>query len=106
MSSGEHAAVETDVTKRYEALFRVSQTLISIRSSEELFSILARELRAVVNFYVMGVGIYDEKAHEMRTTSYGEPGVPLQAPKFADSDIRSSRLCPHTMQMRECCRRS
>ena len=76
MSSGEHAAVETDVTKRYEALFRVSQTLISIRSSEELFSILARELRAVVNFYVMGVGIYDEKTHEMRTTSYCEPGVP------------------------------
>src|SRR4030088_1535479 len=71
MSSGERAAVETAVTKRYEALFRVSQTLISIRSSEELFSILARELRAVVNFYVMGVGIYDEKAHEMCTTSYG-----------------------------------
>jgi phage gp16-like protein len=25
-----------------------------------------------VNFYVMGVGIYDEKPHEVRLTSYGE----------------------------------
>src|SRR2546427_5337529 len=47
-------------------------TLFRSRSSEELFSILARELRAVVNFYVMGVGIYDENAHEMNTTSYGD----------------------------------
>jgi hypothetical protein len=74
------------VSKQYEALLRVSQTLISIRSSDELFSILARELRAVVNFYVMGVGIYDEKTH---TKSYGEPGVPLQAPKFAPEETFS-----------------
>src|ERR1700704_841358 len=86
MSSGEQTAAETSVTKRYEALFRVSQTLISIRSSEELFNILARELRAVVSFYVMGVGIYDEKAHEVRLTSYGEPGVPLQVPRLAPQE--------------------
>src|SRR5216684_744392 len=95
MSSGEQAAAETAVTERYEALFRVSQTLISIRSSEELFSILARELRAVVNFYVMGVGIYDEKAHEMNTTSYGEPGVPLQAPRFAPEETFSWWVYQH-----------
>ncbi len=83
MSDTHQSGARTAATERYEALFRVSQTLISIRSSEELFSLLARELRAVVNFYVMGVGIYDEKAHEMHTTSYGEPGVPLQAPQFA-----------------------
>jgi hypothetical protein len=76
-------------TDRYEALFRVSQTLISMRSSEELFRLLARELRAVVSFYVMGVGIYDEKTHEMHTTSYGEPGVPLQAPRFAPEETFS-----------------
>src|SRR5712692_3790459 len=66
MSGTVQRAADTAVTKRYEALLRVSQTLISIRSSEELFRLLARELRAVVNFYVMGVGIYDEKAHEVR----------------------------------------
>src|SRR6266478_10117596 len=79
-------AAETAVTKRYEALLRVSQTLISIRSSEELFSLLARELRAVVNFYVMSVGIYDEKAHEVRLASYGEPGDPLQVPKLVPEE--------------------
>jgi formate hydrogenlyase transcriptional activator len=77
---------ETALTERYEALLRVSQTLISIRSSEELFSLLARELRAVVNFYVMGVGIYDEKEHEIRLTSYGEPGDRLQVPKLATEE--------------------
>src|ERR1700720_235013 len=89
MSGMGKSAAETARSKRYETLLRVSQTLISIRSSEELFSILARELRAVVNFYVMGVGIYDEKAHEMNTTSYGEPGVPLQAPRFAPEETFS-----------------
>src|SRR6266404_3927540 len=95
MSDTVQRAAAAAVTARYEALFRVSQTLISIRSSEELFSILARELRAVVNFYVMGVGIYDEKAHEMRTTSYGEPGVPLQAPTFAPEETFSWWVYQH-----------
>src|SRR5438876_1642793 len=89
MSDTHQSGAGTSATERYEAHFRVSQTLISIRSSEELFSLLARELRAVVNFYVMGVGIYDEKAHEMHTTSYGEPGVPLQAPQFAPEETFS-----------------
>jgi formate hydrogenlyase transcriptional activator len=89
MSDTHQSRAGTAATERFEALFRVSQTLISIRSSEELFRLLARELRAVVNFYVMGVGIYDEKAHEMHTTSYGEPGVPLEAPKFAPEETFS-----------------
>src|SRR5712671_2362898 len=95
MSSGEHAATKMEITKRHEALLRVSQTLISIRSSEELFRVLARELRDVVSFYVMGVGIYDEKAHEMNTTSYGEPGLPLQAPKFAPEETFSWWVYQH-----------
>src|SRR6266481_1921302 len=86
MSGTIQRAAETARSKRYEALLRVSQTLISIRSSEELFSVLARELRAVVNFYVMGVGIYDEKTHEVHLTSYGEPGDPLQVPKLAPEE--------------------
>jgi len=43
-------------------------------------------VRAVMSFYVMGVGIYDENAHEVRLTSYGEPGVPLQVPKLATEE--------------------
>src|SRR6202790_3849712 len=95
MSSGEQTAAETALTERYEALLRISQTFISIRSSEELFSVLARELRAVANFCVMGVGIYNEKAHEMHTKSYGEPGVPLQAPKFAPEETFSWWVYQH-----------
>jgi hypothetical protein len=57
------SSAETAVTDRHEALLRVSQTLISIHSSEELFRVLARELRAVVNFYIMGV----ESMTRMRT---------------------------------------
>src|SRR5258707_6814065 len=86
MSGTVQRAAEKALTERYEALLRVSQTLISIRSSEELFNILARELRGVVNFYVMGLGIYDENAHEIRLTSYGEPGDPLQVPKLAPEE--------------------
>src|ERR1700693_5835509 len=86
MSGTAQKADDSTLTKRYEALLRVSQTLISIRSSEELFKLLALELRAVVSFYVMGVGIYDENAHEMRTTSYGDPGFPPRAPKFAPEE--------------------
>jgi len=86
MSSTVQRAAEKALAERYEALLRVSQNLISIRSSEELFRLLARELRAVVNFYVMGVGIYDEKAHEVRLTSYGESGDSLQVPKLAPAE--------------------
>ena len=95
MSSTIQKPAESAVIERYEALLRVSQTLISIRSSEELFSILAGELRAVVNFHVMGVGIYDEKAHEMDIKSYGEPGLPLQAPKFAPEETFSWWVYQH-----------
>jgi formate hydrogenlyase transcriptional activator len=86
MSDTHQSRPGTAATERYEALFRVSQTIISIRSSEELFRLLARELRAVVNFYVMGVGIYDENAHQIHLTSYGEPGVPLQVPQFTPEE--------------------
>src|SRR6266853_4797309 len=95
MSGTDQKADDSTLAKRYEALLRVSQTLISIRSSEELFKLLARELREVVSFYVMGVGIYDKNAHEMSTTSYGEPGVPLQAPKFAPEETFSWWVYQH-----------
>src|SRR5712664_5005728 len=86
MSSTVQRAAEKALAERYEALLRVSQNLISILSSEELFRLLARELRAVVTFYVMGVGIYDENAHQIHLTSYGEPGVPLQVPQFTPEE--------------------
>ena len=59
MSDTHQSRAGKAATERYEALFRVSQTLISIRSSEELFRLLARELRAVVNFYVISRRLSD-----------------------------------------------
>src|SRR6266481_9348747 len=86
MSGTSQRPGEEAVTKRYEALLRVSQTLISIRSSEELFRLIARELRAVVKFYVMGIGTYDAKTHPLHLTLYDEPGDSLRAPKFAPEE--------------------
>ena len=57
MSGTIQKPAKTALTERYEALLRVSQKLISIRSMEELFRHLALELRSVVNFYVMGGGL-------------------------------------------------
>jgi hypothetical protein len=86
MSGRVHRAAEKAPTERYEALLRVSQTLISIRSSEELFRILARELRAVLYFDFLCVGIYDKNASERSLTLYGEPGVPLQVPPLPQEE--------------------
>src|ERR1700690_2744333 len=80
MSGGAQSAAETASTERYEALLRVSQSLISTRSSEELFSVLAYELRAVMTFDFLRVGIYDKDAPEPCLRLYGEPDVPLQVP--------------------------
>jgi transcriptional regulator with GAF, ATPase, and Fis domain len=86
MSGTVQRAAEKVLTERYEVLLRVSQTLITIRSSDELFRVLARELRAVVSFYFLRVGIYDENTPEPRLALYGEPGVPLQVPPLPKED--------------------
>ena len=86
MSAKVETASSAPLTERYEALLRVSQTLISNRSLEELLSVLARELREVVHFHYLGVGIYDEKAHEVCLKMFGESGTPLQVPTIAPEE--------------------
>ena len=90
MSGTIQRVAETAATERYEALLRASQTLISIRSSDELFSILAQELRAVANFCYLGVAIYDEQGlraagfsgpYERHLKIFGESGAAVGAPK-------------------------
>src|ERR1700730_7097937 len=90
MSGTIQRVAETAATERYEALLRASQTLISIRSSAELFSILAHELRAVANFCYLGVAIYDEQGlraagfsgpYERHLKIFGESGAAVGAPK-------------------------
>jgi len=89
------AAFENVVTERYEALLQVSQTLISSRCSEELLSSIARELRKVINFYYLGVGIYDEKAHQVRLKMFCESGAPIQAPELAPEDAMTWWVYQH-----------
>ncbi len=82
MSSAQ-LVLETAAAERYESLLRVSQTLTSTRSFEDLLSILARELRRVVEFYYLGVGIYDEKAHSVSLKLFDDSGAPIEAPELA-----------------------
>ena len=93
MNSTVQSAAETAVTERYEALLRVSQTLISVRSWEKLLSILARELRAVANFCYLGGAIYDEKA--LRAADFGGP-YEIHLKIFGDSDaaLQGLKLVP------------
>jgi formate hydrogenlyase transcriptional activator len=86
MSAVAQTAFETPASERYEALLRLSQTLISKRCSEKLFSTLARELREVVNFDHLGVSIYDEKLHEVRFKIFNHSGTPIPAPKLAPEE--------------------
>jgi formate hydrogenlyase transcriptional activator len=95
MSAVVQTAIDTPVTGRYEALLRVSQTLISKRCSEELLSLLARELREVVDFYYLGVGIYDEKEHEVHLKMFYESGAPIQAPKLAPEETMTWWVYEH-----------
>ena len=86
MSIVVQTAYETPLPERYQALLNVSQTLMSNRCSEELLGLLARELRKVVNFDFLSVGIYDEKAHEVRTKTFGESDAPIPVSKLAPEE--------------------
>jgi len=86
MSAGIQATARGSLTERHEALLRVSQALISTHCSEGLFNILARELGEVVSFDYLGVGVYDEKSHEVRLKCFAPPGAPIPAPKLAPEE--------------------
>ncbi len=86
MSGVAQKASETSLPERYEALLRVSQALKSRHCSEELLSLLALELREVVNFFFLGVGIYDEKAHKVCIKTFGESDAPIPPPRLAPEE--------------------
>jgi formate hydrogenlyase transcriptional activator len=74
------------LTERYEALFRLSQAINSNCCSEELLKSLVRELREVVEFYYLGIGLYDEKLHEMWIKCFDDSGAPIEIPKLAPEE--------------------
>ena len=66
MSSPSKIRSEHYAGDRYEALFRVSHAISAHRDPKKLFSVLAGELRNVIDFRFLSVLLYDEKTHTMR----------------------------------------
>lgn len=86
MSGAVQTAFETVIAERYEALFRVSQTLMSNRDHKDIVGLLARELHDVLEFSYLTIGIYDENARELDLKVFDESGAAIQAPKLAPEE--------------------
>src|SRR5260370_23102115 len=82
MSAVVQPALGKPLSRRYEALLRASQTLMSNHCSEELFSLFAKELRQVVNFYFLAVAIYDERKHEVCVKTFVLTDAPMPVPEL------------------------
>src|SRR3989454_6525588 len=66
MNALTHTHPEALSAARYEALIRLAQAISAHRDPEELFCLLATELRQVVKFDAIGVAQYDEAANRVR----------------------------------------
>jgi transcriptional regulator with GAF, ATPase, and Fis domain len=71
---------------RYEALIRVSEALRAYHDRDTLFRSLARELRPVVRFTFLGLGLYDEATHSLDLRVLEAGGNPLPPPKLSPEE--------------------
>src|SRR4029434_10367455 len=71
---------------RYEALIRVSEALRAYNDRDTLFRSLARELRPVVRFSFLGLGLYDEPSHSLDLRVLEASGSPLPPPGLSPSE--------------------
>ena len=71
---------------RYEALIRVSEALRAYHDRDTLFRSLARELRPVVRFSFLGLGLYDEPTHSLDLRVLEASGTPLPPPKLSPEE--------------------
>jgi formate hydrogenlyase transcriptional activator len=74
------------ILARYEALIRVSESLRAYHDRDTLFRSLARELRPVVRFDFLGLGLYDEQTHTITPHVLEATGEPLPPPHIATDD--------------------
>jgi formate hydrogenlyase transcriptional activator len=65
LSTPSYVPSPVQLEDRYKALFRVSQAISAHRDPEELFHVLASELRHVVQFHYISVAVYDEQSNEL-----------------------------------------
>ncbi len=70
---------------RYDALIRVSEALRAYHDRDTLFRSLARELRPVVRFSFLGLGLYDEQTHTVEPHVLEATGEPVPPPQL-DAD--------------------
>jgi formate hydrogenlyase transcriptional activator len=98
MSSVLETACETAV-ERYQALIRVSQKLVSYRSPKELMSDLANDLREVVNFCYLGLGVYDEATHQVHLKLFDACGGKIEAPKLAPEETLTWWVYQHQQEL-------
>src|SRR6185436_1206699 len=71
---------------RYEALIRVSEALRAYHDRDTLFRSLARELRPVVRFTFLGLGLYDEQANRLDLRVLEATGNPLLPPELSAAE--------------------
>src|SRR6478609_9544740 len=81
--SGDGAA---SMVARYEALIRVSEALRAYHDRDTLFRSLARELRPVVRFSFLGLGLYDEPTHSLDLRVLEASGSPLPPPELSPEE--------------------
>jgi formate hydrogenlyase transcriptional activator len=74
---------------RYQALIRVSEALRAYHDRDTLFRSLARELRAVVRFTFLGLGLYDERTHSLDMRVLEATGNPLPPPELSPEESLS-----------------
>jgi formate hydrogenlyase transcriptional activator len=71
---------------RYQALIRVSEALRAYHQRDTLFRSLARELRPVVRFSFLGLGLYNEQTHTVTPHVLEATGETLTPPQIATDD--------------------
>ncbi len=71
---------------RYEALIRVSEALRAYHDRDTLFGSLARELRPVVRFSFLGLGLYDPESHTVEPHVLEVTGEPLPPPQITTEE--------------------
>ena len=86
MSSAVQTAFETVATERYRALFRVSRTLMSNHDPEDVLRILSTELGGMVDFRYLGVGLYDEKLHQVHLHLFDDTGTRISPPPLSTEE--------------------
>jgi formate hydrogenlyase transcriptional activator len=95
MSSVVEEKAEGVASDRYQALLRVSQALNSNRCPQRLLSMLVRELRRVIEFYYLEVGIYDEGPHQVQLKMFDESGAPIAPAKLSPEETMTWWVYQH-----------